>query len=80
MEKSQEKALWKKKARPVIYMMAGLYLLIMDFYIIQSASQSSETELLIMAAAAVLFTLCGAGMVIWGIVAVCRREKHSEDC
>lgn len=79
MEENKEKALWKNKARPAIYTMAGLYLLIMDYHIIRSIFQSSGTELLIMGIAAILFTVCGAGMSIWGIAAVCKKEKQSKE-
>lgn len=79
MEKEEQKAAWKNKARPAIYTMAGIYLLIMDYYIVKSIFESSGTELLIMGIAAVLFTVCGAGMSIWGIAAVCKKEKRSEE-
>lgn len=78
-EAPEDKEAWKNNARPVIYAMAGVYLLILAKDLFYAISSSTGTEQILMVVFSILFTVGGLGMVIFGMISVYRRFKKSYD-
>ncbi len=75
-KKVQDDDRWKRNARPAIYFMAGVYVLIMAYNIIEGISCSIGSERIIMIVSAILFVIIGAAMVFFGMFSVYRNTKR----
>jgi hypothetical protein len=68
------KALWKDKARPAIYTMAGIYLLTLAYEMFQQLSDAGS-EKIIMIVFMVFFVIAGIGIAAFGIRSMWKNNK-----
>lgn len=69
---------WKDKARPAIYLLAGLYILYMAYKLFVMMNTSSGGEKILMIAFAVLFLGLGMGLSGFAIGRIMKSNKKNK--